>query len=101
MIWVGAHISPAVAQWISTELGYPASSVRELGLRNAKDKDIFTAARTANAVVITKDADFVEKVERLGSPPSIIWRYAEKPGNRFRFRCTRAYPAEAGVNGRR
>lgn len=73
MIWVGAHISPAVAQWISTELGYPASSVRELGLRNAKDKDIFTAARTANAVVITKDADFVEKVERLGSPPSIIW----------------------------
>ena len=44
MIWVDAHISPAVAQWISTELGHPAQSVRDLGLRSAKDKDIFVAA---------------------------------------------------------
>jgi predicted nuclease of predicted toxin-antitoxin system len=40
MIWVDAHLSSAVAQWVSAELGYPASSVRDLGLRNAKDKDI-------------------------------------------------------------
>jgi len=73
MIWVDAHISPVVAQWISTELGYPARSVRDLGLRNAKDKDIFAAARQASAVVMTKDADFVEMVERLGSPPAVIW----------------------------
>lgn len=71
MIWVDARISPVVAQWVSAELGYPASSVRDLGLRNAKD--IFAAARKANAVVMTKDADFAEMVERLGSPPSVIW----------------------------
>ncbi len=73
MIWVDAHISPAVAKWVSAELGLPARSVRDLGLRNAKDKDIFAAARLANAVVMTKDADFVEMVERLGPPPSVIW----------------------------
>ncbi len=73
MIWVDTHISPAVAKWVSAELGYPASSIRDLGLRNAKDKDIFAAARQANAVVLTKDADFAEMVERLGSPPSVIW----------------------------
>jgi predicted nuclease of predicted toxin-antitoxin system len=73
MIWVDAHISPAVAKWISTELGHPARSIRDLGLRNAKDKDIFAAARQADAVVMTKDADFAEMVERLGPPPSVIW----------------------------
>jgi predicted nuclease of predicted toxin-antitoxin system len=70
---VDAHISPAVARWITTEFGEPAQSVRELGLRNAKDKDIFAAARQANAIVMTKDADFAERVERLGPPPSVIW----------------------------
>lgn len=73
MIWVDTHISPAVAKWVSTELGLPARSVRDLELRNAKDKDIFAAARQANAVVMTKDADFAEMVDRLGPPPSVIW----------------------------
>ena len=73
MIWVDAHISPAVAQWVSAELGYPSRPIRDLGLRNTKDKDIFAAARQANAVVTAKDADFAEMVERLGSPPSEIW----------------------------
>ena len=73
MIWVDAHISPAIAKWISTDLGHPAQPVRDLSLRNAKDKDIFAAARQAGAIVMTKDSDFAEMVERLGPPPSVIW----------------------------
>jgi len=73
MIWVDVHISPAVAKWIAAELGYPAQSVRDLGLRNAKDKDIFAAAGQAQAIVMTKDADFAEMVDRLGPPPAVIW----------------------------
>ena len=73
MIWVDAHISPAVAKWIAAELGHPAQSVRDLGLRNAKDKDIFAAAGQAKAIVLTKDADFAEMVDRLGPPPAVIW----------------------------
>lgn len=39
----------------------------------AKDPAIFQAARDANVVVLTKDADFVLLQERLGAPPSILW----------------------------
>ena len=73
MIWVDAQISPTVAKWISAELGESAQSVRDLGLRNAKDKDIFAAARQAQAIVLSKDADFTEMVDRLGPPPAVIW----------------------------
>jgi predicted nuclease of predicted toxin-antitoxin system len=73
MIWVDAHISPAVAKWITAEFGEPAQSVRDLGLHNSKDKDIFAAARQAQAIVMTKDADFSEMVDRLGPPPAVIW----------------------------
>ncbi|MCX8157639.1 MAG: DUF5615 family PIN-like protein [Verrucomicrobiae bacterium] len=73
MIWVDAHLSPALAPWLTTEFGEDARSVRELGLAHAKDKDIFAAARQANAIVMTKDEDFVEMVERLGPPPCVIW----------------------------
>ena len=73
MIWVDAQISPALAKWISTQIGHPAQSVRDLGLRNAKDKDIFEAARQASAIVMTKDEDFAEMVGRLGPPPAVIW----------------------------
>jgi predicted nuclease of predicted toxin-antitoxin system len=68
-----AHISPAVARWITAEFGEPAQSVRDLGLRSAKDKDIFAAARQAQAIVMSKDADFAEMVDRLGPPPAVVW----------------------------
>jgi len=73
MIWVDAHLSPALATWITAEFGEAAQSVRDLGLRQAKDKDIFSAARQADAIVMTKDADFPEMVERLGPPPRVVW----------------------------
>jgi predicted nuclease of predicted toxin-antitoxin system len=49
-----------------------AIAVRDLGFRNAKDQEIFSAARKANAVVMTKDADFVHLVEKSGSPSQAI-----------------------------
>jgi predicted nuclease of predicted toxin-antitoxin system len=39
----------------------------------ADDADFFAAARRVGAIVITKDRDFVYFVERLGSPPQILW----------------------------
>jgi len=73
MIWLDAHLSPALATWLAEEMGQPAAHLRTLGLRHAKDREIFTAACAANALLITKDADFVEMVQRLGPPPAIIW----------------------------
>ena len=42
-------------------------------MRGAEDDQIFFAARKAADVVITKDVDFVNLLERHGSPPKIIW----------------------------
>ncbi len=47
--------------------------MRDLGLRDAEDPEIFEAAKAQEAILITKDSDFVDLVERLGSPPQIIW----------------------------
>jgi len=38
-------------------------------LRDAEDRDIFEKARDQDAVLISKDSDFVELVQRLGAPP--------------------------------
>src|ERR671933_826011 len=35
--------------------------------------EIFEAARVANAVIMTKDSDFIDLVCRLGTPPQILW----------------------------
>jgi predicted nuclease of predicted toxin-antitoxin system len=76
-IWVDAHLSPAIATWISSTFEIEAVALRDLGLRDAEDPEIFEAAKNQRAIVITKDitkdSDFVDLVERLGSPPQIIW----------------------------
>ncbi len=73
IIWIDAQLSPYLAQWISSEFDVEALPVRDLGLRDAKDREIFLAAREAGAVVLTKDSDFVLLLEQLGSPPQILW----------------------------
>jgi predicted nuclease of predicted toxin-antitoxin system len=73
MIWVDAHLSPALAVWIAVEFKHPAQAVRDLGFRQAKDKQIFEAAREAGAIILTKDSDFVDLIERFGPPPQVLW----------------------------
>jgi predicted nuclease of predicted toxin-antitoxin system len=46
---------------------------RDLDLREAEDVAIFTAARQAGTIMMTKDSDFVELVQRLGPPPRVTW----------------------------
>ena len=71
--WIDAHLSPAIASWITTEFGIEAAALRELGLRDAEDLQIFHSARDANAIVLTKGRDFVSLLERFGPPPKILW----------------------------
>jgi predicted nuclease of predicted toxin-antitoxin system len=72
-IWVDAQLSPALACWITDIFDLPARAVRELGLREAKDFQIFQAAREADAVVLTKDADFPHLLLQHGPPPKVLW----------------------------
>jgi predicted nuclease of predicted toxin-antitoxin system len=73
ILWIDAQLSPILGPWIEKTFGVSARSVRDLGLLAANDKVIFEAARDAGAVVVTKDRDFVNLLERLGAPPQIIW----------------------------
>ena len=50
-----------------------AVAVKDLGLRDAKDIEIFQRAKEAEAIVMTKDSDFAMLLERLGPPPKILW----------------------------
>lgn len=72
-LWLDAHLSPRIARWFSETFAVNASPVRDLNLRESEDGHIFFAARKANVVVITKDSDFIDLLERHGSPPKIIW----------------------------
>jgi predicted nuclease of predicted toxin-antitoxin system len=73
IIWVDAQFSPAIAPWIGQRFGCECVAVRDLGLRDAADRDIFQAARREGAVVMTKDSDFVRMLDDHGAPPQVIW----------------------------
>ncbi|MGG6268557.1 DUF5615 family PIN-like protein [Leptolyngbya sp. AN03gr2] len=72
-IWVDAQLPPTLANWLTATFGVEASALRDLSLRDAQDIEIFEAARSQNAVILTKDSDFIDLVCRLGTPPQILW----------------------------
>jgi len=73
IIWVDAQLSPRVAAWINANFSVRAAALRDLGLRDAGDKEIFDAGKAADAVILTKDSDFIHLLEQHGSPPKVLW----------------------------
>ncbi len=71
--WIDAQLPPQLAQWLMMTFSVEATSLRELGLRDAQDREIFEMAKTKGIVIITKDSDFIELVTRFGTPPQILW----------------------------
>ena len=72
-IWIDAQLSPRIAAWISDGFDFEAVAIRDRGLRDAEDIEIFNAARAEEAIVLTKDRDFLDLLGRFGPPPKIIW----------------------------
>ena len=66
------QLPPALTTWVRATWDVECTSVRELALQRASDLDIFHAARGANALVMTKDADFAALVNHFGAPPQIV-----------------------------
>lgn len=82
-----------MAVWLRMRFDVDAYPVRDLGLRDADDPDIFMAARRAGVVVMTKDRDFVELLERHGPPPQIIWLRCGNTSNaRLKQLLAKAFP---------
>jgi len=73
-LWIDAHLSPLIAAWLTwTFADVQAVPLRDLGLRDAEDEEIFQAAKAAGVVVLTKDADFRHLLNQFGPPPQILW----------------------------
>ena len=82
-LWLDAQLPPTLAGWMVAEYGVNAIPIRDLGLRDADDPSIFAAAKVAGAVVLTKDSDFVQLLERFGPPPQVLWLTCGNSSNAF------------------
>lgn len=71
--WIDAQLPPSLAPWLTETFEVKAIALRDLGLRDAEDIDIFQSARKEGIIIMTKDSDFIELVNRLGTPPQILW----------------------------
>ncbi len=83
ILWVDAQLSPHLAPWLTEHFDVEAFSARRLGLRDAKDREIFAKARDDGAVVMSKDLDFVRLVEQEGPPPQVLWITAGNTSNAY------------------
>ena len=85
---VDQQLPPTLARWL-VEQGYEAQHVRELGMRQAPDQQIWDHALVAGAVIVTKDRDFAEwavaRRPRRDDSLAAIWQ----PQQRYAARGTR------------
>lgn len=58
-IWIDAQMSPVIADWVTANFPVTCRAVRDVGLRDAEDREIFLEARKQPATVMTKDSDFI------------------------------------------
>ncbi len=72
-----------IAEWTGCEVSH-------VGTEYPEDEEIFIAARSAGAAVLTKDSDFVSLIERLGAPPQLVWLRCGNCSNRELERILKA-----------
>ena len=69
---VDAQLPPALARWI-VERGNRATHVVDVGFQAARDGPIWEFAQRNNAVIVSKDEDFVDRWLLSESPVPLIW----------------------------
>ena len=70
---IDAQLPPALARWLSAN-GHEAQHVMDLDMMSATDQEIWTKAEQQNAIIITKDEDFVVlRNTTEESQPAVVW----------------------------
>ena len=69
---VDAQLPPMLAGWLR-QVGHEAQAVREIGLREAEDPDIWRHALATGAVIVTKDEDFADLARQVADGPRVVW----------------------------
>jgi predicted nuclease of predicted toxin-antitoxin system len=66
------NLSPGLTRSLADV--YPGSvHVREVGLRDAGDSEIWNYANLNSFTIVSKDSDFQQRSLLYGSPPKFIW----------------------------
>ncbi len=71
-VLVDQQLPPALAQWLNDH-GVSARHVRDVGLRDADDREIWAFAVREQLVVVTKDEDFAARCSISSDGPAIVW----------------------------
>lgn len=72
--WLDANLQPDLAAWLGSRFKVVAKPLQEMGLEREPDEVSLAAARRAiDVVILTKDAEFVDRVRRTGAPPRMVW----------------------------
>jgi predicted nuclease of predicted toxin-antitoxin system len=69
---VDALLPPLLAEELR-KAGHDAVAVRDVGLREAKDSEIWNYAIQCGAAIVTKDEDFAERCLRRPHAPVVVW----------------------------
>lgn len=69
---VDAQLPPALARFL-TSTGHQAEHVYDIGMGAVSDRAIWNYALQNNAVIITKDEDFVSLVNIYPNAPPVVW----------------------------
>jgi predicted nuclease of predicted toxin-antitoxin system len=78
--WIDAQLAPSLAKWIEALKPPPCVTSGSATHPIPRSSE---AARKANAVILTKDADFVELVYARGPPPQVVWIACGNSTNRY------------------
>lgn len=78
---IDAQLPPKLARAL-TELDHQAEHLEDIGLRHAKDSEVWNYAMTHQAVIVSKDEDFVERFRRRGQGTVIVWLRIGNSANR-------------------
>lgn len=66
------NVSPRLVRWLADI--YPDSvHIREVGLRDADDADIWDYAKLNGFTIVSKDSDFQQRSLLYSHPPKFIW----------------------------
>ncbi|GAA0537772.1 putative nuclease of putative toxin-antitoxin system [Rhizomicrobium palustre] len=99
---VDAQLPPQLAIWLR-DRGHQAWSMCEMSLQNATDRVVWELAERFDAVIVTKDEDFV-LLASTRSGPQILWVRTGNLVNRLLLaRFERAWPeviSHLGANAR-
>ena len=66
------NLSPKLPELLAKV--YPGSThVKNCGLNNANDSEVWEYAKVQGFVIVSKDSDFQDRTMLWGGPPKVIW----------------------------